>query len=62
MALTTELNELDGDHVDDLELFGLGEAKGGKVFREPLANRDSGPQENGNSSRGRTVLFLLLRR
>ena len=36
MALTTELNELDGDYVDDLELFGLGEAKGGKVFREPL--------------------------
>ena len=36
MALTTELNELDGDQVDDLELFCLGEAKGGKVFREPL--------------------------
>ena len=27
VALTTELNGLGGDQVDDLELFGLGEAR-----------------------------------
>lgn len=36
VALTTELNGLDGGQADDLELFGIGETERVKVVGEPL--------------------------
>lgn len=36
MALTRELNGLDGGQVDELELFSFGETEGGKVACGPL--------------------------
>ena len=36
MALTRELNRLDGSQVDELELFSFGEIEEGKVACGPL--------------------------
>jgi len=58
VALTTGLNGLDRGQVDDLELFGLGETEGGKVFREPLDSM--GCLQARGLIVGREVLYDLI--
>jgi hypothetical protein len=58
VALTRELNRLDGGQVDELEFFSFGETEGGKVACGPLDSL--GCLQVRGRTVGREVLYGLV--